>query len=82
VLLDATIVRMIIVPAAMTLLGRAAWWLPRWLDRTIPNIDIEGEHLMATLETEAHETGAAITDDDDDDIVVDPADRDAERLPA
>jgi RND superfamily putative drug exporter len=49
VLLDATIVRMIIVPAVMTLFGRAAWWLPRWLDRQVPNVDIEGEHLLARL---------------------------------
>lgn len=43
VLLDATIVRMILVPAIMALLGSAAWWLPRWLDRVMPNLQIEGE---------------------------------------
>ncbi|MET0911547.1 MAG: MMPL family transporter [Ilumatobacteraceae bacterium] len=53
VFLDATVVRMLIVPAAMTLLGNAAWKLPRWLDRAIPNVDIEGEHLMAQLERDA-----------------------------
>jgi RND superfamily putative drug exporter len=50
VLLDATVVRMLIVPATMTLLDRAAWWLPRWLDRALPNLDVEGEHLLDRLE--------------------------------
>ncbi|MDK1475470.1 MMPL family transporter [Streptomyces sp. 549] len=43
VLLDATIVRLLLVPAAMTLLGRHAWWLPRSLDRFLPRLDPEGE---------------------------------------
>jgi len=42
VLIDATIVRMILVPATMELLGKANWWLPKWLDRLIPKISIEG----------------------------------------
>ena len=42
VLVDATIVRLILVPATMTLLGRANWWLPHWLDRILPRIDAEG----------------------------------------
>jgi RND superfamily putative drug exporter len=50
VLLDATVVRMLIVPATMSLLDRAAWWLPRWLDRALPNLDVEGEHLLDRLE--------------------------------
>jgi putative drug exporter of the RND superfamily len=50
VLLDATVVRMILVPAAMTLFDRAAWWLPRLLDRTLPNLDVEGEHLVDHLD--------------------------------
>ncbi|WP_155375265.1 MMPL family transporter [Catellatospora vulcania] len=45
VLVDAFIVRMTIVPALMSMLGRAAWWLPRWLDRVLPNVDVEGEQL-------------------------------------
>ncbi len=45
VALDAFLVRMTLVPAIMTLLGRAAWWMPRWLQRTLPNMDIEGENL-------------------------------------
>ena len=42
ILLDATIVRMLLVPATMELLGDKNWWLPRWLDRLLPNIDVEG----------------------------------------
>jgi putative drug exporter of the RND superfamily len=44
VLLDATIVRMLLVPATMELLGDRNWWLPRWLDRLLPRIDVEGGH--------------------------------------
>ncbi|MEU3892215.1 MMPL family transporter [Streptomyces sp. NPDC029041] len=42
VLIDATVVRLLMVPAVMTLLGRHAWWMPRWLDRVVPHIDAEG----------------------------------------
>jgi putative drug exporter of the RND superfamily len=42
IFIDATLVRMVLVPAAMTLMGRANWWLPAWLDRLLPTIDIEG----------------------------------------
>ena len=42
VLVDATIVRMILVPATMELLGRRNWWMPRWLDRVVPHLDVEG----------------------------------------
>ena len=45
VLLDAFVVRMLLMPALMHLLGRSAWWLPRWLDRIIPNVDVEGAKL-------------------------------------
>ncbi|HEV2530029.1 MAG TPA: MMPL family transporter [Thermomicrobiales bacterium] len=45
VLVDAFVVRMIIVPAAMTLLGARSWWIPRWLDRALPTIDTEGRTL-------------------------------------
>ncbi len=43
VAVDATLVRCLLVPAVMTLLGRANWWFPRWLDRIVPNFSIEGE---------------------------------------
>ncbi|HET9074661.1 MAG TPA: hypothetical protein VFN48_08790 [Solirubrobacteraceae bacterium] len=42
VLVDATVVRLILVPATMKLLGTANWWLPGWLDRLLPNLDLEG----------------------------------------
>jgi putative drug exporter of the RND superfamily len=42
VLLDVTLVRMILVPAAMSLLGDRAWWLPTWLERRLPAVDLEG----------------------------------------
>ncbi|MFI5959362.1 MMPL family transporter [Cryptosporangium sp. NPDC051539] len=47
VAVDAFVVRMTIVPAVLSLLGRAAWWLPRWLDRRLPNVDVEGTGLVA-----------------------------------
>lgn len=48
--LDAFVVRMTIVPALLSVLGRAAWWLPRWLDRLLPNVDVEGEKLRRAAE--------------------------------
>ncbi|MFD5433930.1 MMPL family transporter [Kitasatospora sp. NPDC127067] len=52
---DAFIVRMTVVPAVLALLGRRAWWLPRWLDRLIPDVDVEG----SKLETPAPEQAPA-----------------------
>jgi RND superfamily putative drug exporter len=46
VLIDATVVRMVLVPATMELLGNANWWMPRWLDRLLPKIHIEGESAV------------------------------------
>ena len=45
VLFDAFVVRMALIPALMYLLGEKAWWLPSWLDRLLPNVDVEGEQL-------------------------------------
>ncbi|MEU1519906.1 MMPL family transporter [Streptomyces sp. NPDC005811] len=45
VFFDAFVVRMAIVPAVLALLGKKAWWLPKWLDRILPNVDVEGEGL-------------------------------------
>ena len=49
VLVDAFVVRMALVPAVMHLLGRAAWWLPRPVDRVLPDLDIEGERLQREI---------------------------------
>ncbi|WP_405985900.1 MMPL family transporter [Streptomyces sp. NBC_00872] len=49
VFFDAFVVRMAIVPAVLALLGGKAWWLPRWLDRALPNVDVEGEALRKRL---------------------------------
>ncbi|WP_201465105.1 MMPL family transporter [Janibacter melonis] len=45
VLLDAFLVRQVLIPATMFILGDKAWWLPRWLDKVLPNVDVEGESL-------------------------------------
>jgi putative drug exporter of the RND superfamily len=45
ILIDAFLVRMTLVPAVLALLGRSAWWLPRWLDRLLPDLDVEGTRL-------------------------------------
>ncbi len=52
VLVDATLIRLVLVPATMKLLGNANWWFPRWLDRLAPNIDIEGEQWLPAPEHE------------------------------
>ena len=45
VVLDAFVVRMALIPALLYLMGEKAWWLPRWLDRLLPDVDVEGEKL-------------------------------------
>jgi RND superfamily putative drug exporter len=45
--LDATLVRCLLVPALMTLMGKRAWWLPKWMERWVPHISIEGEEFFA-----------------------------------
>lgn len=60
VVLDAFVVRMVLIPALMYLMGEKAWWLPRWLDRIVPDVDVEGEklqqsrHLASGLEVTHH----------------------------
>ncbi|WP_045742712.1 MMPL family transporter [Actinoplanes rectilineatus] len=49
VAVDAFLVRMTIVPAVLSLMGRAAWWIPAWLDRIMPDVDVEGEELTRRL---------------------------------
>ncbi|GAA4980677.1 MMPL family transporter [Yinghuangia aomiensis] len=56
VLFDAFVVRMTIVPAVMALLGEKAWWMPRWLHRALPRVDIEGETLSRPVAPDGHES--------------------------
>ncbi|MEU9978611.1 MMPL family transporter [Streptomyces sp. NPDC051014] len=63
VFFDAFIVRMAIVPAVLALLGKRAWWLPKWLDRLLPNVDVEGEGLRALSDRNAGK------DDEDRELV-------------
>ncbi|MEU6124690.1 MMPL family transporter [Streptomyces sp. NPDC047123] len=60
VFFDAFVVRMALVPAVLALLGKKAWWLPRPLDRALPNVDVEGEGLRT-----AEEKGAGPVSDED-----------------
>jgi RND superfamily putative drug exporter len=67
VLFDAFVVRMAFVPAVLALLGKAAWWMPRWLDRLLPKVDVEGEALNK-------QSAVAPTQDDN------PAERESARV--
>jgi putative drug exporter of the RND superfamily len=64
VLIDSTVIRMVLVPAVMSLLGARAWWMPRWMERIVPDIDIEGSaHLArvaAVVPTPRSEDDAAV----------------------
>jgi len=51
VFLDASVVRMLLVPATMQLLGDRNWWLPRWLQKVLPHIDVEGTHATPASST-------------------------------
>lgn len=55
ILVDAFIIRMALVPAVMAMFGDKAWSLPKWLDRILPNLDVEGEKLIASLSTQNDE---------------------------
>ncbi|MEO6652573.1 MAG: MMPL family transporter [Ilumatobacteraceae bacterium] len=70
IFVDATVVRIVLVPATMTLMGDANWWLPAWLDRLLPMIDIDGEtglpepeyqHEPATRESRPARSGPTLT---------------------
>ncbi|MDP5226742.1 MULTISPECIES: MMPL family transporter [Arthrobacter] len=68
VLLDAFVVRMTLVPAAMRLLGARAWWLPGWLERILPDVDVEGARLnQAAVVAVAAEAGAGVVVDSGED---------------
>ncbi|RVW08441.1 MMPL family transporter [Prescottella agglutinans] len=55
VFFDAFVVRMLVIPSVMALMGDKAWWLPKWLDKILPNVDIEGEKLARALPREKRE---------------------------
>ncbi len=63
IFVDATIVRMVLVPATMKLMGNANWWLPGWLDRLLPRIDIDGESGLPEPEVEAELMAPAARED-------------------
>ena len=56
ILIDAFIVRLTLVPALMAFFDERAWWLPRWLDRLLPDLDIEGDKLLTMLNQQAEAT--------------------------
>ncbi|MGW8361387.1 MMPL family transporter [Streptomyces wedmorensis] len=59
IFIDATVVRMVLVPATMTLLGRTNWWLPKWLDRMLPHGPVGTHDTDDTDDTDAESTGEA-----------------------
>ena len=59
VAVDATVVRCLLVPAVMVLLGRANWWFPGWLDKVVPNFSIEGEDWFVERDKAAQAAAAA-----------------------
>jgi RND superfamily putative drug exporter len=63
VFVDATLVRLVLVPATMELLGDRNWWLPRWLDRLLPHVDVEGEPAIPV-------PASVATDSDRDSVLV------------
>jgi len=50
VVVDAFLIRMTLVPALLALTRHSAWWVPRWLDRLLPNLDVEGARLARPVE--------------------------------
>ncbi|WP_130799444.1 MMPL family transporter [Streptomyces otsuchiensis] len=66
ILLDAFLVRMTIVPAMMGLIGDRAWWLPKWLDRALPNVDVEGSALEKHLATGSADRAAGVAGESGD----------------
>ncbi|MGY2062991.1 MMPL family transporter, partial [Nocardia gipuzkoensis] len=55
VLFDAFLVRMVLIPSLLVLMGRAAWWMPGWLSRIVPDIDVEGARLHELRDTPREE---------------------------
>jgi len=73
ILLDATVIRMVLVPATMALLGKWNWWLPAWLDRLLPSIEADVAHLdwddsvpaALPVGSDPAEPGSVLPEDDD-----------------
>jgi len=64
VLLDATLVRMLLVPATMALLGSRNWWIPNWLDRLLPHLNVEGSAHVPSSSAAAEVVGADEPEDE------------------
>jgi putative drug exporter of the RND superfamily len=60
VILDATVVRCLLVPALMLLMGRVNWWMPKWLDRVVPHVSIEGAEFFAERDHAARAGGGTV----------------------
>jgi putative drug exporter of the RND superfamily len=69
--IDATVVRCLLVPAVMTLLGKAAWWMPHWLARVTPRISIEGQQYFARRDRKAGPPPAVAPDPEPVGAVID-----------
>lgn len=67
IVFDAFIVRLVLIPATLYLLGEKAWWLPAWLDRILPNVDVEGESLERRALGDRRDRGDGSNRDDRDD---------------
>jgi RND superfamily putative drug exporter len=61
VLIDATLVRMLLVPSTMQLLGARNWWLPAWLDRLLPDLNVEGSHHEPPVEAGTDAVGGDVS---------------------
>jgi RND superfamily putative drug exporter len=69
VLLDATLVRMLLVPATMELLGPRNWWIPKWLDRVLPRLNVEGPaYAEPSLEETTVDSGDEPSDEPSDEL--------------
>ncbi|HEY5051907.1 MAG TPA: MMPL family transporter [Solirubrobacterales bacterium] len=61
--IDSTLVRCLLVPAVMVLLGKRAWWLPAWMERIVPHISIEGEEFFAARDAKPAAAATAVADE-------------------
>ena len=61
IVLDATVVRLILVPATMTLLGRWNWWMPRWLDKVLPDVPHEHSSFLPESQLEPADSADLVT---------------------